>query len=56
MAPIGGIGWDQPMIGGINLLAEHALRCDEQAFILCIKIEEVTKSKRSGYGARKPRA
>ena len=56
VAPIRGIEWGQPMIGGINLLAEHALRCDEQAFILCIKIEEVRKSKRSGYGARKPRA
>ena len=37
-------------IGGNNLLAKHSLRCDEEAFILCIKIKEVRKSRKSGYG------
>ena len=42
-------------IGGHTLLTEHSLRCDEQAFILCIKIKEVRKSKKRGYGALRRR-
>ena len=37
-------------IGGNNLLAKHSLRCDEEAFILCIKVKERRKSYSTGYG------
>ena len=42
-------------IGGNRLLAEHTLRCDEQAFIMCIKIREQRRSTKRGYGALRRR-
>lgn len=36
-------------IGHHNLLEQTSLRCDEQAFILCIKIRERRSSRRKGY-------
>jgi hypothetical protein len=38
-----------------TLLEETSLRCDEQAFILCIKIREKRTNKRRGYGALRRR-
>lgn len=38
-----------------TLLEETSLRCDEQAFILCIKIREKKTSKRRGYGSLRRR-
>lgn len=37
------------------LLSEQSLRCDEQAWVLCIKIRERRPSRRRGYGALRRR-
>merc|ERR1712226_741131 len=38
-----------------TLLKEDSLRCDEQAFILCIKVRERRTNRRRGYGAMRRR-